>query len=231
MTGEQLVALIGCITGAISTLYAHHAHKSSIMAPLLSMQLHGANGRPLQKRSRDNTVPVFPISADQFIRPDLPPDKAVTMQVPITIRNSGTRTAHAIRLRSRYSALLQVIPTPGSRQVQDPDRSHWIVIDRDIQDLHPRQSITIDSDDLVPDHEWLSGFCFEGTAMSKDKHEMKYKARIDMRALVEFVLYSENADPIVQECAFTIDRKAEPAGGAYVSPVTITRKENTHARQ
>jgi len=206
MIVETTIAVVCAIATVLSTLYARHAYKSSVKAPLLKVELMTTNGHPVDIPEKSSGVAIIILRPSDFLKPKCGKANRVTLKFSIVVRNSGTLSAKSLRLRIRYSSLFGVMLSSNGEFRDDADRPNWIVVEHKLPDLHPRQSHTIESDHLVPHEKWLKGMDVAGKASTRNGHMVNYKLKAWLEAWVEFVLYAEDVEPVYRECCFKLEQ-------------------------
>lgn len=201
---ELALGIFTVVTTITALAYAHHAHKQSVHAPILKIALfNSANGDAIEapKEPMDIIIELARRSFDSSI--ETPRGTVAGYPLPIVIRNVGTKTARGIVLRARYSMFLRVVS--NGQRVEDVDRNEWIVVDHPIPDLNPKQAYKFGGDVLLPTDALISGIPVETSAMTKDKKKIRIKAKADIMALVEILLYSADAEPVFLFCKIKVE--------------------------
>ena len=196
---EALSVLFAIVSGLASWYYAHRAHKSSVQAPILKMAFcHPDTKRAVPTPHDPRTVIELCVQAADFkgMKEHAPPGALVGFSLPFMIRNVGTRTAKEIRVHARYGAGLSV--STNGKRIMDGDRPNWMVIENELDDLHPKQTLTYEGDLLVPCDELVHGVDVTTPVTSLDKKSATVTVHAELGALVEVVVFAQDLEPIVR---------------------------------
>jgi hypothetical protein len=206
---EVALGIFTVVTTIVALAYARHAHKQSVHAPILRLGLGNPTDGTYVETPKQPIDIMLRLSSSSFnTLLETPSGKALVYPLPIVIRNVGTKTARDITLRARYSMMLEV--ASNGQQVEDVDRTEWIVIDHRIPDLNPKQTYKFHGDYLLPTNELVHGLPFKTSAMTKDKQTVLIEGRAQFKALVEILLYSADTEPVFLSCRIKIKDDSGP---------------------